>query len=197
MTLDSWLGAMYPKQTSAFSFLTQHSPLLSISITVTMFARCVLSFSCFLVGLLGVPSLANAATTFAAPRGSSVICGDSLANVCKAPTSCNRNGQITLDSGNNFNIGSPSTTDGIWQISGGYKITFPTACNITCDGDCKCEGCPTIETPKATSSDGGSAPTSSNGGSAPTASKSPFSGTAETVAMSTLLASLAVLFWTL
>jgi hypothetical protein len=157
-----------------------------------MSARCVLAFSCFLVGLLGIPSLADAGTTFAAPRGSSVICGDSLANVCKAPTSCNRNGQITLDSGTSFNVGSPSTTDGVWQISGGYKITFPTACNITCEGDCKCENCPTIET----SSGVVSAATSSDGGSAPSASKSPFSGAAETVAMSSLLASLAVLCWT-
>jgi len=84
---------------------------------------------------------AEAATEFSVPLGSVIVCSDSLDNVCRAPTSCNKNGKVDLDSGNNFNVGDVTQRDGVWTVTGGYKIKFPDACDVQCQGDCVCEGC--------------------------------------------------------
>jgi len=75
---------------------------------------------------------AEAATEFSAPLGSAIVCSDSL----------NRNGQVDLDSGSNFNIGQATQADGVWTVTGGYTIRFPIDCDhVQCQGDCMCKDC--------------------------------------------------------
>jgi len=91
--------------------------------------------------LLSVLAVGHAATEFDATRGLEIVCSDSMDNVCTAPTSCNSNGQVTLDSGNNLNVGQSGQLNGLWTVRGGYTIRFPDDCFVTCQGDCVCEGC--------------------------------------------------------
>lgn len=83
----------------------------------------------------------DAATLFIVPGNQSITCTDSLANVCTAPTSCNRFGKVKTDSGMNCNVGTATTINGTWTITGGYKFTFPSICNVTCQGNCSCVSC--------------------------------------------------------
>ena len=94
-------------------------------------------FSLSLYFLLG----ADAATEFAVPAGKMIVCSDSFANVCTAPTACNKNGHVTFDSGNNFNVGGTKQDGGYWTVNGGYTIKFPEECDVQCQGDCVCDGC--------------------------------------------------------
>ena len=107
---------------------------------------------------------ANVATEFTVPQGHAIVCSDSFDNVCKAPTSCNKNGQVTFDSGQNFNVGSAKQENGYWTVQGGYTIEFPAECIVQCQGDCVCNGCESKKVTNFTATsdgDSGAAPISS------------------------------------
>ena len=98
--------------------------------------------------LLFSPSLVvitRAATQFDVPADQAIVCADSLDSVCQAPTSCNANCQAEIDSRDSFNLGGFSQQNGMWIIRGGYTIAFPASCEVTCQGDCVCEGCASVE----------------------------------------------------
>jgi hypothetical protein len=91
-------------------------------------------------------SMANgAAMQFTLPKNDVIVCTDSMENICTAPTSCNKNGKVALDTGNNFNVGGATQDNGVWLIIGGYTIDFPSICNVTCQGNCTCKTCDMIE----------------------------------------------------
>lgn len=95
-----------------------------------------------LLALLGL-SYTQAATVFDLDKTDSIVCSDSLSNVCTAPTDCNKNGKVDFDAGENFNVGSTTQQNGMWTIVGGYTISFPSQCEVTCQGDCTCSFCAT------------------------------------------------------
>ena len=97
-----------------------------------------------------------AATEFTVPQGNVIVCTDSFDNVCTAPTSCNKNGQVTFDSGQNFNVGTAKQENGYWTVQGGYTIEFPAECIVQCQGDCVCDGCESTEVANFAASDGSS-----------------------------------------
>jgi hypothetical protein len=107
-----------------------------------------LSISCICI-LCAMSSLflvvIDAAMQFTLPKDDKVVCTDSMDNVCTAPTSCNKNGKVALDTGNNYNVGSATQDGGAWLIQGGYTIDFPSLCNVTCQGNCTCTSCIMIE----------------------------------------------------
>jgi hypothetical protein len=80
-------------------------------------------------------------TMFSLPRTEVIVCADSLDNICTAPTSCNANGSAKFDPGNNLNVVTAEQRNGLWTIVGGYTISFPTQCTVTCLGNCTCEHC--------------------------------------------------------
>jgi hypothetical protein len=88
-----------------------------------------------------VSSTVDAAMQFTLPRTEVIVCTDSIDNVCTAPTSCNANGSAKFDPGNNLHVGTAEQRNGVWTIVGGYTISFPSQCDITCQGDCTCEKC--------------------------------------------------------
>ena len=90
-------------------------------------------------------SMVDGAMQFTLPKDDVVVCTDSMDNICTAPTSCNKNGQAKLDTGNNFNVGGATQDNGVWLIKGGYTIDFPSVCNVTCQGNCTCTTCAIIE----------------------------------------------------
>lgn len=100
------------------------------------------------------PLGAHAATEFTVPEGNEIVCSDSFDNVCTAPTSCNKNGQVTFDSGENFNVGGTKQENGYWTVQGGYTIQFPAECIVQCQGECVCEGCESTEVANFAASDG-------------------------------------------
>jgi hypothetical protein len=109
--------------------------------------------------------ISGTATQYTLPKDEVLVCSDSMENVCVAPTSCNKNGKASFDSGKNFNVGQATQKDGMWTIVGGYSIDFPSLCNITCQGNCTCtdNSCTTIQVDNSLfSSDGSSTGTSSS-----------------------------------
>lgn len=97
----------------------------------------------FLVVLL--PTAVHSTTLFTVPADALIVCSDSIENVCTAPTSCNANGRAFFDPGENFEVGSTEQRDGMWTITGGYTIDFPSECEVTCKGDCSCDGCKSVQ----------------------------------------------------
>ena len=97
----------------------------------------------FILNQIGMVNAA--ATQFTLPKDDVIVCSDSLDNVCTAPTSCSKFGKVAFDQGNNFNVGSAENDNGVWRITGGYTIDFPSVCNVTCQGNCTCKTCTTIE----------------------------------------------------
>jgi hypothetical protein len=114
----------------------------------------------------GISSVtAGAATQYTLPKDDVLVCSDSIDNVCVAPTSCNKNGKASFDSGKNLNVGQAAQKDGMWTIVGGYSIDFPSLCNITCKGNCSCSNssCTTIQVDSSLfTSDGPNTDTSSS-----------------------------------
>jgi len=92
---------------------------------------------CFLPAL----AVVQAATQFDVPQAEVIVCADSLDSVCQASTACNANGQVDIDARDSYKLGGTSQRNGYWKIRGGYTITFPESCEVTCQGDCVCEGC--------------------------------------------------------
>jgi hypothetical protein len=78
---------------------------------------------------------------FTLPRTQVIVCTDSLDNICTAPTSCNANGSAKFDPGNNLNVVTAEQRNGLWTIVGGYTISFPSQCTVTCQGNCLCKTC--------------------------------------------------------
>lgn len=115
-----------------------------------------------LVALLAGLWVSDAATQFTLPKKQVLSCSDSKANVCTAPTSCNKLGEVSFDPGQNFNVGPATATGGLWTIVGGYNITFPSDCNVTCQGDCTCASCTKIEVASISTADGASSSSSTS-----------------------------------
>ena len=112
-----------------------------------------LAFCC----LVFLPALVvvRAATQFDVPAEQVIVCADSLDSICQAATACNANGQVDIDARDSFNLKGTSQRNGMWTIQGGYTITFPESCEVTCQGDCVCEGCASVEVADFDSSSGG------------------------------------------
>ena len=103
---------------------------------------------CLLASLVVV---VRAATQYSVPDNQAIACADALDSVCHVPMSCYANGQVEIVAarGNRVNLGGTSQSDGIVTIRGGYTITFlgysSSTCEITCQGDCACTLCSSVE----------------------------------------------------
>ena len=93
----------------------------------------------FFVSLVATNGLKQVFETI--KRGGPISCTDSIDNVCTASTDCSSMGEPLFEEGLNLNVGGVDSTNGVYTIIGGYNITFPIECNVTCVGNCSCEDC--------------------------------------------------------